>query len=128
MADTDYENYPKAAIAVDGGELQDAHDVTLAITNSRKAVHTFRKGGKPSGSTGGPKFATLSFKSFISRAGFERDYLQAVDKGMVKRVKLKLPGKVVTATGPYNKAEITGNLENAVEVTVSMEGVDYSLS
>lgn len=126
MAQTDYEEFPKGKIAVDGGELQDCHDVVFGLVNGRKPVHTFRKGGKPSGSTGGAKAASMTFKMFVSRAGFERDFLAAVDRGTVKRLKFKVPGKVITTVGPYTKADITTNLENAVEITVAQEGADYS--
>jgi hypothetical protein len=126
VADTTYEFYPNGAMAVDGGELQDAHDIAFTIKSGAKGVYTFRNSGKVSGYTGGHKSATSSFKVWVSRAGLERDYLKDIDKLTVKRVKFKLPGKTVVLEGPYENAAVTGSSENAWEVTISMVDASYS--
>jgi hypothetical protein len=126
MADTSYEFYPNGAIAVDGGELQDAHDISFEITNGVKGIYTFRNSGKASGFTGGHKSGKCSFKTFVARSGMERDYPKDVDKKTVKRVKFKLPGKTVVMEGVYKTVSGTASSENAWELTIAMEDCSYS--
>jgi hypothetical protein len=50
---TDFLDYPKAKIAIEGGELKDAYDVQMSFEDGETDVHTFRNKGMTSGSTSG---------------------------------------------------------------------------
>jgi hypothetical protein len=122
-----YEDYPKGKIAVEGGELQDCYDVNLSFEDGETDVHTFRNAGQPSGSTAGKRKATVTFKSAISRAGFERDFLGRWNRRRVTQVRVKIPGKTVTITGRYRNPQFTTNADNFVDFQITHAG-KYSLS
>lgn len=119
MAD-DFLDYPKAQVSLGSGDLLDVQDVTLALTDNEKNVSTLRQ--NPAGSTGGARGAELSFKSAISKEGFERDYIANWKKRKVVQARLKLPGKVFPVTGRLTKPQITSNVDNWIEFSVSLLG------
>lgn len=119
---TTFDDYPKGKIALEGGELQDAYDINLAFTDNETSVHTFRGNGQPSGSTGGKREAKCTFKSAISKAGFERDYLGNWHKRKVIQLRVKLPGKTVTITGRLTEPSVTSNVDGFVDFSCSLKG------
>lgn len=104
---TTFEDYPKARIAVEGGELQDSYDINCAFTDGETLVHTHRNNGQPSGSTGGKRSCKVTWKSSISKAGFERDYLGNWERRKVVQTRIKLPGKTITVTGRLKDLNFT---------------------
>jgi hypothetical protein len=123
----EYEDYPKGQLSLQGGELQDVFDVQCAFEDGETEVHTFRGKGQPSGSTGGKRKCTVTFKAAISQAGFERDYLGNWHKRKVLNGRLKVPGKTVSITGRLSKPSITSNIDNFIEFSVTLSG-KYSFS
>lgn len=121
MANT-YEDYPHGKIAVEGGELQDAYDVSVTFEDSEKDIHTFANAGQPTGSVGGHRKGSVTFKSKISKRGFERDYLGRWNRRQVTQVKVKVPGKTVTITGRYRQPQFATNSEDAVDFTITCAG------
>lgn len=119
MADQEFK-YPKARIAQGAGDLIDAYDVTLAVTDNRKSVSTLRM--KRAGHTEGAREAKLDFKSYVSELGFERDWLGKWRKDETVSVKVKLPGKTLTVTGTLTNPQVTGNVDNAIEFSISVLG------
>jgi hypothetical protein len=118
----DFLNYPKARIAVNGGELQDAYDINMAFEDGETPVHTFRNAGEASGSVGGKRSCTVTFKSAISEDGFERDYMGQWRKRRVVSLRVKVPGKTFTVVGRYSKPSITGNIDSFVDFSISLTG------
>jgi hypothetical protein len=112
--------FPKARLSLGAGDLIDVFDVVLAIEDGIKLISTLR--GNPAGYTGGVIAATLTWKSYISELGFERDYMQKWRKKEAVQTRLKVPGVTFTTVGPLTKPQITGNVENAVEFQVSQVG------
>jgi hypothetical protein len=119
---TEFENYPKGRVAVQGGELQDAYDVQVAFEDGETLVHTFRNKGMAAGSTGGKRKATITFKSAISQVGFERDYLGRWDNRQKTQARFKVPGKTITIVGRFTKPSISSNVDNFIEFSIAIEG------
>jgi hypothetical protein len=119
---TTFEDYPHGKIAVEGGELQDAYDISCTFEDSEKDVHTFRNGGQPSGSVGGHRRLTVTFKSKISRTGFERDFLGNWNRRKVIQVKVKVPGKTITCTGRFRNPSFTTTSESEVDFAITHAG------
>lgn len=118
----EFEDYPKAKIAVQGGELQDAYDISLTFEDGETEVHTFADGGMAKGSTGGKRKGTCTFKSAISKAGFERDYMGNYKKRKVVNVRVKVPGKTYTITGRFRAPSITANVDNFIDFSIAIAG------
>lgn len=121
MADNnDFPDYPKGYVSFEGGDLLDAADISVNFEDGEKVVATLRQ--NPAGSTHGARSATAQFKSMISHAGFERDYMTAYRKRKVVKIRLKVPGQVFSCVGRLTKPTITANVDNAIEFTVSVIG------
>jgi len=121
MADSnDFLDYPKGVVAMGAGDLLDAADITIAFEDGEKVMATLRM--NPAGSTHGMRSATATYKSLISKDGFERDYMTKYRKREVVQIRLKVPGMVFTAVGRLSKPQIVANVDNAIEFTVSVVG------
>lgn len=121
MADSnDFLDYPKGVFAMGAGDLIDVADVNIAFEDGEKVIATLRM--NPAGSTHGARSATVTFKSMISKDGFERDYMTKYKKREVVQGRLKVPGITFTATGRLSKLQITANVDNAIEFTASIVG------
>lgn len=118
----EFEDYPKGKIAVQGGELQDCYDVSVTFEDGETDVHTFADGGMAKGSTGGKKRCVVVFKSAISEAGFERDYMGRYKKRQVTNVRFKVPGKTFSVTGRYRSPSFTANLDGAIDFSITIAG------
>lgn len=103
-------NYPKARIAISGGDLVDVYDVNLAVADGRQLVSTLRK--NPSGSTEGKRAATLTFKSALSEAGEERPYWADWDRKRKITARVKVPGKTFTITGVLTNPGLQSGLDS----------------
>lgn len=119
---TEFENYPKGRIAIQGGELQDAYDIQLAFEDGKQTVHTFFAKGMARGSTTGKKKATVTFKSAVSANGMERAYLEDWHANKKINVRVKIPGKTITINGVYTKPQFGSNVDNFIEFTITVEG------
>jgi len=119
-AENDFPDYPKGQAALGSGDLIDVNDVNLAFEDGEKVVSTLR--ANPAGSTHGAKSVTATFKSQISSAGFERDYMGKYRKREVVQLRLKVPGLVFTITGRFTKPQITSNVDNQIEFSLSIIG------
>lgn len=118
--DDDFKEFPKARLAVGPGDLIDVYDVSCTWEDGEKIVASLR--ANPSGSVGGTRSCTMTFKSQISSEGFERDFLGPYDKRKVIRLRLKLPAKVITLVGRYTKPAITNNVDSFIDFSISCLG------
>jgi hypothetical protein len=118
--DDDFQDYPKARLSLGPGDLIDVYDVNGTWEDGEKIVATLR--ANPSGSVGGTRSFSLTFKSAISANGFERDFLGPYEKRKVQRLRLKLPGKTIVATGRFTKPSITSNVDNFIDFSIGIIG------
>lgn len=119
MAD-DFEDYPKGRGSLGAGDLIDVYDINLTYEDGEKIVATLRQ--NPAGSTHGTRSATLTFKSAISEAGFERDWLGKYKKREKVEFRLKLPGKTIVQVGRLTKPSVVTNVDNFIDFSVSIIG------
>lgn len=122
MANTEFLDYPKGKIAIEGGELKDAFDIQVAFEDGEQDIHTFRNKGMASGSTGGKRAGSVTFKSYIGKNGFERSYLEDWERRKVVQARVKVPGKTFTFTGRYRTPVMGSNLDGAIEFTAIVKG------
>ena len=119
--------YPKGRIAVEGGELQDCYDISGSITDGKKTVSTMRGGGMASGVVSGSKSASITFKSAISKEGFERDYLGKHQRDETVQARFKFPGKTITVNGQWTNPTWASNIDGFIDFTITIIG-SYTLS
>ena len=117
---SDFLDYPKGVFAMGSGDLLDVADVNISFEDGEKVIATLRM--NPAGSTHGMRSSTTTFKSVISKEGFERDYLTKYRKREVVQGRLKVPGLVFTSVGRLSKLQITANVDNAIEFTATIVG------
>jgi hypothetical protein len=118
--DDDFLDYPKGSLAVGPGDLIDVYDINAAFTDGEKIVATLR--ANPAGSTGGVRSCKVSFKSSLSSAGFERDFMGYWERRKKVNLRFKLPGKVITLVGRYTEPAITSNIDNFIDFSISCIG------
>lgn len=116
--------YPRGRIALDSGDLIDVTNVKLDSTNNAKLVHTLRQPG--AGVVFGNQETTISFDAAISEDGPERDYFMLVQKGTVKQLRLKIPGKTLSAEGVFKDVNVEIPLD--AEVKQSMTFISGKLT
>ncbi len=115
------EFFAKAFIAQGNGDLAKVTNLSMSLTNNGKQVHTLRRSG--AGVTIGPPESEISFDFVIGEDGFERDYVQDVQRGRIRQLRVKTPGgKVFTHNGIYNKVSIDGPLDDAVKGSCTFVG------
>lgn len=113
--------YPKLRMAIGAGDLIDVYDVSLSWEDGKKSVSTLRQ--PRSGHTVGSTEVKVTFKSYISEEGFERDYFGPYQRDEQINAKVKLPGgTTIGIVGTYTQPRITGNVDGAVEFEMSMIG------
>lgn len=108
--------YGRGRIAAGSGDLIDVTNIKLTTTNNAKQVHTIRRGA--AGVTLGNQETTVTFDCAIGEDGLERDYMKAVQKGIVQQVRIKVPGETYTVNGVYKDTDFTLPLD--AEITLSM--------
>jgi hypothetical protein len=116
----DFLDYPKGRFALGAGDLIDVYDVNIAIEDGEKIVATLRQ--NPAGSTSGTKSSVTTFKSAISEAGFERDFMGKYEKREVVETRLKVPGLVFTSKGRFTKPQILSNVDGFIDFTIGLIG------
>lgn len=113
-------SYPRGRIAMDSGDLMDVTDVTYDMVNNAKQVHTIRRRG--AGTVMGNEETTVSFNVAISEEGEERDYFKAVQKGLVKQIKLKIPGRTISVEGRYTTVGLDIPLDAEIKERLTFIG------
>lgn len=118
MADT--KKYPRGQIALGSGDLHDAVNIKVTHTNNAKQVHTIRQKG--AGITLGTEETTVSFETVVSEDGPERDYFEAVKKGRIKQLRVKLPGETITVNGVFKSRDFELPLDDAIKLNLEFIG------
>lgn len=112
--------YPRGRIALSNGDLVDCTNVKIEQTNNSKQVHTLAKKG--AGITQGNEETTVSFDLVVSENGPERDWLSFLKKGLIKQVRLKLPGLTITVNGVVKQLSTDMPLDDAIKQSVTFIG------
>lgn len=98
------ETYPKAAIAMDNGDLVQVTNFSINANNNAKMKSTLRR--RNSGVVIGNFEGQITFDMEISESGMERDYFTLVSTGRLKQVRVKLPGGLtLVCEGAYQQIQ-----------------------
>lgn len=117
---TEYLNYPKLKISMNGGDLVDVYDVQMAFEDGETSVSTMRQ--NPSGSTGGKRNCKVTFKSAQSEAGPERPYWADYAKRKVNTIRIKAPGVTHVVTGRLTSPSVSGNVDSFADMSWTLMG------
>lgn len=112
--------YPRGRIALDSGDLIDVTNVKVDTTNNAKQIHTLRQKG--AGFTLGVEETTVSFDIVCSENGEERNYIDMLKRGLVKQVRIKIPGRTMTVNGTVKQMSVELPIDDAIKQTVSFIG------
>lgn len=122
MAGEDQPLYPQTYIAMGNGDLIDVTDLNVDFGNGAKNVHTLRR--QCAGQTLGNREATVTFNSAISEDGPERNYWKDCQRGIVRQIRVKVPGgeTVLVCTGRFSKVTLDGPLDAETKVSCTFIG------
>src|SRR6185436_8097716 len=109
----DQKIFPKGQIAMGNGDLVDVYNVKHEITNNAKQIHTLRRKG--AGMTLGTEETTVTFEATVSEDGPERDYLKAIKRGLIRQLRIKIPGETLTINGMATKRSLELPLDDAIK-------------
>jgi len=112
--------YPRGRIALANGDLVDCTNVKIDHTNNAKQVHTIAKKG--AGITQGNEETTVSFDLVVSENGPERDWIAYLKRGLIKQIRLKLPGLTITVNGMVKQSSIDMPLDDAIKQSITFIG------
>lgn len=112
--------YGRGQIALLTGDLHDVYNITVNTTNNATQVHTIRKKG--AGITPGVEETTVSYQSYISQDGQERDYFALVKTAAIVRLRIKIDGETMTIEGAYKTRDFTLPLDAAIELNMEFVG------
>jgi len=112
--------YPRGQIALDSGDLIDVTNVKIDTTDNSKQVHTIRQRG--AGITQGSEETTITFDAVLSEYGEEADWLALVKKQQIKQLRIKVPGRTITANGKFNSVGYELPLDDAIKISISFIG------
>lgn len=112
--------YSRGQIALASGDLFDVYNITVSTTNNAKQVHTIRKKG--AGIVLGTEETTVSYQSYISEDGQERDYFALVKTGAIVNLRIKIDGETMTIQGAYKTRDFTLPLDDAIELSMEFIG------
>jgi hypothetical protein len=112
--------YPRGRAAFGGGDLVDVTNVKVETTNNAKQVHTIRRRG--AGFTLGTEETTVTFDLVVSENGEERDWIDTLKRGLVKQIRLKLPGRTMTVNGTVKSISTEMPIDDAIKQSVTFIG------
>jgi hypothetical protein len=112
--------YPRGRLALGSGDLIDVVNVKLTHTSNAKQVHTLRQRG--AGIVLGNQETTVSFEIAISDQGEERDWFEMLEKGLIKQLRIKVPGRTITVNGACSKCDVDIPLDDAIKYMVEFVG------
>lgn len=113
--------YPRGFISMDSGDLIDVTDVKVTTTNNAREKHTLRQPG--AGFTIGVEETNVSFSFIVSEDGYEREYIQAVQRGLIKQLRVKIPaGQTFVINGVYKDHDLEIPLDDAIKVSMTFIG------
>ena len=112
--------FPRGQIAMDSGDLVAVTNVKITTTDNSKQVHTIRVRG--AGVTQGNEETTITFDAVIDEYGEEADWLAFVKQQQIKQLRLKIPGRTITANGKFQTADYELPLDDAIKVSITFIG------
>jgi len=112
--------YPRGSVALGSGDLMDVTNVKISIADGSKQVHTIRQKG--AGTTQGVEETSITFDAVIGEDGEEADWLALVKKHLVKQLRLKIPGRTITANGKFSTVDYELPIDDAIKLSVTFIG------
>lgn len=112
--------FPRGQIALDTGDLIDVTNVKISTTDNSKQVHTIRQKG--AGITQGVEETTITFEAVVSEFGEEADWMAFVKTSTIKQLRIKLPGRTITANGKFNSIDYELPLDDSIKASLSFIG------
>ncbi len=112
--------YPRGRIAMSTGDLVDCTNVKIELTNNAKQIHTIAQKG--AGITQGNQETSVTFDMVVSENGPERDFLGYLKQGLIKQLRLKLPGLTMTVNGMVKQISTELPLDDAIKQTITFIG------
>jgi hypothetical protein len=117
---TEQKLYPRGQVAMDNGDLADAINIKIDITNNAKQVHTIRQKG--AGITMGVEETTVTLDLVISEEGQERDFVKFLKQGTIKQFRVKVPGATFTINGAVKQVGIELPIDDAIKQNIVFIG------
>ena len=112
--------YPKGRISIGPGDLVDVYDVQFKAEDGLKVLATLRR--NPSGIVFGMKSAELTFKSYFSKDGAERDYFGKYLNEEDIQLRLKVPGLTIVLKGCLASPSLATSVENPIDMQWTVKG------
>lgn len=106
--------FPHGYIAMGNGDLMQVSNFNVKYANNGKAVHTQRV--TVAGFVIGKPVANASFTYEIDEDGPEHNYMRLVQRGTIKKLRVKIPGGVTfMLTGIFTVSGLDAPLEDSVK-------------
>ena len=112
--------FPRGFIAMGNGDLIQVTTVKIDTSNGAKQVHTIRQKG--AGFTTGVEETTVSFDAVVSEDGPERDYLKMLKRGLIKQLRIKIPGETLSITGVVSTRSLELPLDAEIKYSITFIG------
>ena len=112
--------YPRGRMALGSGDLIDVTSVKLSTNTNIKQIHTLRQRG--AGIVQGNQETTVTFEIAISEQGEERDWFDLLERGLIRQIRIKVPGRTITVNGAVGKIDVDVPLDAEVKYTIEFIG------
>lgn len=121
MPATQQKFYPQGYAAQGAGDLVQVTNITHSLNNGSKQKHTLRQKG--AGIAMGVEETTVNFDAILDDAGAERPYWRDCQRGVVRQLRIKLPGgQTLAIDGVYQQVNSDLPLDDAVKVSCTFIG------
>jgi hypothetical protein len=112
--------YPRAAIALDNGDLMQVTQCTVTQDRTVAVQNTMRQ--TASGVFIGHEKTELTFKAKCPETGPEREYYKMLRTGKIKTVRVKIPAETFAVVGAVSKRVLTLPEDAPIEYDVDIQG------
>lgn len=112
--------FPKAAVALDNGDLMQLTDAKVVQERTATPVNTMRV--TQAGIYVGHEKTEFTANAVMPATGAERDFYQMLRTGKLKTLRIKLPGETFAIVGVINKREIDLPEDAPIKYSISVIG------
>lgn len=122
MAAGEQLKFPQAYLAMGNGDLLQVTNLTATLGSGAKQAHTLRRKG--AGIIPGNQESQVTFDSIISEDGPEKNYWRDCMDGIIRQLRIKVPGGKTTLTinGAFSQVDLDGPLDDATKVSCTFIG------
>lgn len=126
MASTITKYQGPAEFQIDGRTIAEARSVSIRVTKNNRRVYTMHKG--MAGKSAGPEESEITTECAVPRAGYEKDFLDALQKGTELRCVHKSGGKRRTYAVTVDDYEENASADEPTAMRVMMSGPGPSVT